>query len=183
MSRFPDWAIKFKRKGTILKMIKDECYLYTVKSFRVKGKKNPQTTQTYLGKVTEEGVVVGVDVNIDKPYIPVYEYGFSKAVETLVMKDIESSKDAEEDKAKLLCLIRRFSPWSYLVESQTRFEPEVKQNAVSLFQVKIEGLLGFELEKLRPLMGIYLIEVEQHKVISRINDEQQALLDEIGVKL
>lgn len=53
---YPDWVEKYHITGTSVKKIGDNYYLYKVSSKRVKDKKYPVTTQTYLGKITETGV-------------------------------------------------------------------------------------------------------------------------------
>lgn len=60
---YPDWVEKYKSSGTSIKKIGESYYLYRVTSERVAGKKHPVSRQTYIGKVTENGVeTAGVKV-------------------------------------------------------------------------------------------------------------------------
>lgn len=53
---YPEWVEKYKSNGTSVKKIGSSYYLYRVTSERVAGKKHPVSRQTYIGKVTPEGV-------------------------------------------------------------------------------------------------------------------------------
>lgn len=54
---YPGWVEKYHTKGTSVKRINNTYYLYSVTSKRVKDKKYPVTTQKYIGKITEEGLI------------------------------------------------------------------------------------------------------------------------------
>ena len=58
-SEFPEWArrIKAQEGGTSLKQVGNNIYLYKCTSSRIPGKKYPVVKETYLGQVTEEGLV------------------------------------------------------------------------------------------------------------------------------
>ena len=53
----PEWVLKHKKPGTTVKKIGKNYYLYYASSTRVPGKKYPVSTQTYIGKITETGVI------------------------------------------------------------------------------------------------------------------------------
>ena len=54
---FPDWVYQFKTPGTTIKKIGDSYYLYSATSKKVPGKKYPVSIQSYIGKITENGVI------------------------------------------------------------------------------------------------------------------------------
>lgn len=56
---YPEWVQKHKTKGTTVKRVGENYYLYKHTSKRVQGKKNPVPVDTYIGKITEDGVVKG----------------------------------------------------------------------------------------------------------------------------
>ncbi len=64
---YPEWAIKFKTKGTTLrKKGKDSYYLFKIHSERRKGKKYPFLIQDELiGTITEEGIKYNTNRLID----------------------------------------------------------------------------------------------------------------------
>ena len=53
---YPDWVQKQKTTGTTVKKVGNNYYLYKHSSKRVPGKKNPVPVDTYIGKITPEGV-------------------------------------------------------------------------------------------------------------------------------
>jgi hypothetical protein len=53
----PDWVEAYRSKGTTVKQRGDSYYLYLATSRRVPGKRHPVSQQTYLGRITPEGVV------------------------------------------------------------------------------------------------------------------------------
>ena len=53
----PEWVEKHKTPGTTVKKIGNNYYLYYATSKRVPGKQYPVSEQTYIGKITEGGVV------------------------------------------------------------------------------------------------------------------------------
>ena len=54
---FPEWVQKYKGPGTTVKKIGNNYYLYHATSRWNPEKNYPQSVQTYIWKITEEGVV------------------------------------------------------------------------------------------------------------------------------
>ncbi len=52
----PKWAMKYKVPGTTVKQIGNNYYLYLATSERRPDKKYPVSVQTYVGKITPDGV-------------------------------------------------------------------------------------------------------------------------------
>lgn len=64
---FPEWVEKQKKPGTTVKKIGNNYYLYYATSSRKKGKTYPVCEQTYIGKITPDGVVRDrVSINVGK---------------------------------------------------------------------------------------------------------------------
>lgn len=64
--KYPDWVMKQKRPGTSIKKIGNNFYLYYATSKYVKDKPYPVSMQTYIGKITKDGIVserVSIDVS------------------------------------------------------------------------------------------------------------------------
>ncbi len=53
----PEWVEKYKTAGTTIKKINGGYYLYAATSKREVGKKYPVSVQTYIGRITEDGLV------------------------------------------------------------------------------------------------------------------------------
>ncbi|MDO4803648.1 MAG: hypothetical protein Q4A32_02365 [Lachnospiraceae bacterium] len=63
----PEWVEKQKKPNTSVKKIGNNYYLYYVTSSRNPKKKYPVCEQTYIGKITEEGIIKDkVSINISK---------------------------------------------------------------------------------------------------------------------
>ncbi len=63
---FPEWVKKYKRPGTTVKKIGNNYYLYHATSKWNPDKCCPESVQTYIGKITEDGVLnerVSIAVN------------------------------------------------------------------------------------------------------------------------
>lgn len=54
---YPDWVEKEHVKGTSIKQIGDNYYLYECTSKNVRGKSYPVSIQRYIGKITPEGLI------------------------------------------------------------------------------------------------------------------------------
>ena len=54
---YPDWVEKEHVKGTSIKQIGENYYLYECTSKKVKGKSYPVSIQRYIGKITQEGLI------------------------------------------------------------------------------------------------------------------------------
>lgn len=54
---YPDWVEKQHVKGTSIKQIRDNYYLYSVTSHYSKEKGYPVSEQRYIGKITPEGLI------------------------------------------------------------------------------------------------------------------------------
>ena len=53
---YPDWVQQQKPSGTTVKKVGNNYYLYKHSSKRVPGKKNPVPVDTYIGKITPNGI-------------------------------------------------------------------------------------------------------------------------------
>ena len=54
---YPDWVEKQHVKGTSIKQIGENYYLYECTSKNVRGKSYPVSIQRYIGKITQEGLI------------------------------------------------------------------------------------------------------------------------------
>ena len=54
---FPTWVVKQQRPATTIKKIGDNYYLYYASSVYDPAKKKAKAVQSYLGKITESGVI------------------------------------------------------------------------------------------------------------------------------
>jgi len=185
---YPDWVQKQKVRGTTVKKVGNNYYLYKHSSKRVPGKKNPVPVDTYIGKITPEGIDKSgaKKVTAKDTEIIVKEYGFSKSIELLCPEGWR--EPLGEDWQKVLdYIILRESPESYI--SQERRVPEVLDPHIQYgaqkasLQRRMKKEYGIGLEELKKLSAVYLVTIAGRKLLSRVSEEQQVLLEKMGLKL
>lgn len=185
MIEIPENIKAWKRKGTVIKVVNDSYFLYSNSSCRVKGKKNPQPIQKYIGLITENGVIESFDINTHDSGIEVSEYGFTKSVLSLTREEfIKILKSNERAMKVIKCLICSFSPSSYLVrECKDICESDIK-TSLPLQKKKWEEICGYTFESLYALFSsIYLLKIGEREVISNITSSQRSKAKEMGIEL
>jgi hypothetical protein len=182
MAKYPKWVEDCRRKGTVILKNGEDFFLYSTTSHRVPGKKNPQVTRKYLGKITPEGLVQRLDVNVDHSGIRVYEYGFSHALLSLAPERLicgEREDGNREWIVKAIALSE--SPNSYFSLEEAAIKEIVKGKDTSYYKGRFLSLTGLRLESLESLKQIYLVIIDGTRIISAIDDTQHALLQKLGV--
>ena len=98
---YPDWVEKEHVKGTSIKQIGDNYYLYECTSKKVKGKSYPVSIQRYIGKITKEGLIKPETIS----FIP------EKDVLVQLRDEFDLSDIAEADRELLehVCLLKVIS--------------------------------------------------------------------------
>lgn len=184
--KYPDWVQAQRVKGTTVKKKGDTYYLYKRTSKRVPGKKYPQPVDTYIGIITPEGVIKSEKRKISLSGIEVKEYGFSKAVWQLCPQGWKEPLGNDWEDV-LFIILRKWSPETYLVK-----ERELKAEQDFRFQLSAQAASlsghiykehGVSLQELQVLKSIYLIYMEKERAISKINQEQELLLEKTKVDL
>lgn len=184
--RYPDWVQEKRTRGTTVKKKGDTYYLYKRTSRRVPGKKYPQPVDTYIGIITPEGVIKSEKKKISLTGIEVREYGFSKAVWQLCPEGWKNPLgDGWED--VLSVILWKWSPETYLAKER-KLRPE--QDFHYQFNAQASSLSrrmykehGVGLQELLALKSIYLLYMEKERAVSKINQEQELLLEKTGVDL
>ena len=184
MSKYPDWVNAFKEKGTSIKKVGNEYYLYKSTSKRVPGKKYPQPIYEYIGIITKEGVIRTKVKKVSTDRVKVYEYGMSYALESLLPeKFLINSHDRETLRFAFLHIVQHFSPRSYLLR-ETKL-PELPTLGISLSaQIKrYERLSKISISELQPLSEIYLVETKECDMLSEITPEMREIYTRLGVEI
>jgi hypothetical protein len=184
MSRYPDWVNAHKVKGTSVKQVGNEYYLYAATSRRVPGKKYPQPVETYIGKITKEGVVETKVRKVSTDRVRVFEYGMSYAMQALLPKSfLINSHDEETLRLAFLHIVRNVSPESYLLRDVEL--PPLAELRINLnVQIKrYERLAGIDIAGLRPLSRLYLVECPECDMLSEMTPEMRRILSGLGVEI
>lgn len=177
---YPDWVTSQRPKGTAVKKVGNQYYLYKHTSKRVPGKKYPQSVDKYLGIITENGIVYRDVKKVSISDVEVYEYGFSKALQTIVTDEWKKPLKSEWNDV-LLAIIYRYSPNSYLFIG--RDIPTPNRN-LALHASKLENLINpMTFDDLNILRNVYLIHFEDRDIISKIHPDQKEVADKLSVEL
>ena len=185
---YPEWVQKQKTKGTTVKKVGNNYYLYKHSSKRVPGKKYPVPKDTYIGRITPDGIEVGTSkkIPVDSPEVTVKELGFSRAVEQLCPAGWKEPLGNAWQEV-LDYIIVRESPESYI--TQVREVPEsldvhIQYGAQKgMLMKRMQQEYGVGLKELRLLSTIYIVSVGGKRLVSVISGEQEELLKKIGVRL
>ncbi len=185
---YPDWVQKQKTTGTTVKKVGNNYYLYKHSSKRVPGKKNPVPVDTYIGKVTPEGIEKSGSkkVVVNDAEVIVKEYGFSRSVEALCPAGWKEPL-GKNWQGVLDFIIVRESPESYV--QQVREVPELLDPHIQLgaqksaLQRRMKKEHGVDFKELKQLSSIYMVSVSGKKLVSKISEEQKKLLERLELKL
>ena len=185
---YPEWVQKYRTQGTTVKKVGDNYYLYKHSSKRVEGKKNPMPKDSYIGRITPDGVIKSSSkkINTVESDVIVKEYGFSMALEKLCPTGWKEPLGKEWQKV-LDKIILTESPESYITELRDtgkELDPHIQLGAQkSSLQRRMKNEYGIEIRDLRPLLTIYLVKIGEKKIISRVEPEQKKVLERFGLRM
>lgn len=185
---YPEWVQKYRTQGTTVKKVGDNYYLYKHSSKRVEGKKNPMPKDSYIGRITPDGVIKSGSkkINTRESDVIVKEYGFSMALEKLCPSGWKEPLGKGWQKV-LDKIILTESPESYITELRDtgkELDPHIQLGAQkSSLQRRMKNEYGIEIRDLRPLLTIYLVKIGEKKIISRVEPEQKKVLERFGLRM
>jgi hypothetical protein len=149
----------------------------------VKGKKNPQPVQKFIGTITPDGLVQSMVRKISTDPVKVYEYGFSFALERIMPTRFWTDfHDPVKAHNVFLLIVERFSPRSYLLRDVLLPSKEDLSVCIDAQIRKCERLCGFTFDLLIPLMHWYLVSTKEQDMLSEKSEEMELILKKIGVK-
>jgi hypothetical protein len=184
VSAYPEWVNQYKEKGTSVKRVGNEYYLYRATSKRVPGKKYPQPIHEYIGAITKDGVLRSNVRRISTDRVRIYEYGMSYALKSLLPeKFLINSHDKETLRAAFLHIVKQVSPKSYLLRNSVLPSLSDLHINLSLQMKRYERLTGISIEELRPLSELYLVETKECDMLSEITPEMRGIYSRLGVDL
>lgn len=183
---YPDWVLAHKTRGTTVKKVGTNYYLYKHSSRRIPGKKYPQPVDTYIGVITPDGVVKSGRRKLSLTGIEVKEYGFSKALWLLCPESWKRPLGGDWEDV-LAIIIRKWSPESYLekemtIKSEEEFHYQFAAQMASLSR-KIYKEHGIGMAEIEPLKTVYLVYLEKEAVVSKISEVHEDILGRAGISL
>jgi len=184
LSNYPEWVNAHKEKGTSVKKVGSEYYLYRSTSKRIPGKKYPQPVQEYIGIIKKEGVVRSSIRKISTDRVRIYEYGMSYALQSLLPeKFLINSHDRETLYFAFLHIVRHFSPKSYLLRGVELPSLSDLHININMQILRYERLAGVSIENMRPLSELYMVETRECDMLSEITSEMRIQFKELGVDI
>ena len=180
MSNYPDWVKQFKTKGTCVRKVGNQYYLYKHSSKRVPGFKNPQANDTYIGLITPDGIVKSESRKVPLSGVIVLEYGYTEAL--FAMCPAEWKKGLGPDwESVLLTMVKADSPLShrlYKREIPALRKPRyLSAQADKFWSFFEEGTR----ESLDCLKTSFIVSFGNSRVLSVLTDEQKDLYDRYGI--
>ena len=183
---YPDWVQKYRIRGTTVKKKGEKYYLYKRTSKRVPGKKYPQPVDTYIGVITPGGVIKSDKKKVTLTDASVKEFGFSRAVEILCPQSWKEPL-GKEWREVLDFIILKESAESYILAERgtiKELDPHVQYGTQKSSLIRrMQKESGADMKDLKCLSTIYLIYMDGNKIISRISDEQQKILEQFQIDL
>lgn len=181
MPKYPDWVTSQRPKGTAVKKVGNNFYLYQHTSKRVPGKKYPQSVDKYIGIITKDGILYSDVRKASLSDAEVYEFGFSRTLESIVNDEWKKPlKDDWHD--VLLAIVHEHSPHSYLFMDHP--VPEKVNRNIYIHAAKLERMIApVTFEDLEIMKQIYLIHFKDRNIISAVHADQKELADRLSVKL
>ena len=185
---YPEWVQKHKTKGTSVRKVGNNYYIYKHSSKRVPGKKNPVPNDTYIGKITPEGIVRSSNRKVDSTDsdIVVKEYGYSRALQHLCPLGWKEAL-GELWQEVLDYIIVHDSPESYIKEVRDvaeKLDPHIQHAAQKGMLIRrIRQEYGINVRDLLPLSTVYIVSIGGKRFISRLSNEHREILSKIGLEL
>lgn len=185
---YPEWVQKQRTKGTTVKKVGNNYYLYQHTSKRVPGKKYPVPVDTYIGKITPNGIEKSGSkkVSAKDTEVTVKEYGFSRTVELLCPAGWKEPLGKDWRKVLDFIIVHE-SPESYIAqirEIPVSLDAHIQLGAQkTALQRRMKKEYGVELKDLRPLQTVYLVRIAEKSFLSKLTAEQKQLLERMNLTL
>lgn len=183
---YPAWVQQYRTTGTTVKKVGNNYYLYRHSSKRVPGKKNPVPMDTYIGKITPEGVEKRGTRKVSSGVIEVKEFGFSTAVEQLCPQGWKEPLGKDWQKTLDYIIVREM-PESYITKARkvpSKLNANIQYGAqLGALNRRIKAEHQIEIKDLKGLANIYLVYIGRQILVSKITDEQKALAERLGISL
>lgn len=188
--KYPEYVKKYRPKGTVVKLVHGNYYVYKATSRRLPDKKYPvQVIEGIAGKIDVYGFhpTTRVTVNVDQ--VTVRECGFTNYL-LRIEKDYIREMGWNKKQGRIIyrSMIAYLSPNTYL-QDETDIKIRTPEEISREYNVgipkrmgKLRSMLEFEPEKLEPLKYICNVRTGGKLLRSTLTADQKRLIEELGVK-
>lgn len=204
MADYPDWVLKYKRKGTYINYANGKYYLYAAHSERVPGtRKVRRVCDGYIGRITKEDGLIPAKDKVSGDII-VFEYGLSMTAFALC-KNVYSSFRREFKGNAGFVMVAGILLAIYGHCSQELFEqsclslefPSLDMDKAPTEKQKtgiergrrmvldiLKKTFGDDMEAaLRHLVHIYKVKVNNRFYMSKISHAAKVLIQKYGIEV
>lgn len=188
--KYPEYVKKYKPKGTIVKFVRDQYYVYKATSKRVPGKKYPQqVVGDLVGKIDYLGFHKSTKCLCDISNPIIREFGFSR----LMMKFYDDFKcrnnlSKKDSKNLYITFLLMLSPQSYLQDEED-FEIVSQDKIISKFNMSVcqqlDAILkstSFDRKELESLKYICSVRLGTRVIVGKLTDSQKQIIENMGIK-
>lgn len=193
MNRYPEEITRFRPKGTVIKRINNQYYVYEATSKRIPGKSYPvQVLGNLVGKIDNKGFIPIKRVVIEGDEVDIREVGFTNYLllfENDFILDSIGNATSKKTKRHIYCnIIVYLSPASYLNDEadftyENIFDIEKRYNFSLIKQLNcIEKMTNQKLEDIDPLKSICRVIVNNKKLKTTLTECQKELITKLGVR-
>ena len=188
---YPDWVKRALPEGCVVRERSGKYYVYKRTSHRFKGMRYPISTDVYCGVISKEnGYMPKGKILVGYSDVDVYEFGMSYAI---LNRCPDSWKRAigQTSDVMLYAIIRDMHSDTYLVlpefgqsekyESRIRNDTivtKIKAQRANLYR-RFRETYGVSKEELDLLRNVRLVLIGKHRILSRICEDQQKVLDKL----
>jgi hypothetical protein len=156
---FPDWAEKFRTKGTAINKVKDKYYLYRVHSERIKGTdKVRKVNDEYLGRITEAGLIapkskINGNIIIKEYGIYAFILSINDVIIKRIIKDFNTSYKTIITVALIQFLYGSFNDLLYKNSFMSVVYPNIDFNSLNSEEL-------ITIERLENMFKSYLVKLD-----------------------
>lgn len=193
MKRYPEEITRFRPKGTVIKKINNQYYVYEATSKRVPGKSYPvQVLGNLVGKIDTKGFIPFKRTVIEGDEVNIREAGFTNYLllfeNDFILNQIGNATSKKAKKHIYRNIIVYLSPSSYLNDEpnfkyENIFDIE-KRYGFSLVRqlICIEELINQKLEDIGALKSICRVIVNNKTLKTTLTECQKELIKKLEVK-
>lgn len=193
MNRYPEEITRFRPKGTVIKRINNQYYVYEATSKRIPGKSYPvQVLGNLVGKIDNKGFIPIKRVVIEGDEVDIREVGFTNYLllfeNDYILNPIGNATSKKAKKHIYRNIIVYLSPASYLNDEEdfayeNIFDIEKRHDFSLIRQLNcIEKMTNQKLEDIDPLKSICRVIVNNKKLKTTLTECQKELITKLGVR-
>ncbi|MDD3999898.1 MAG: hypothetical protein PHX62_03275 [Bacilli bacterium] len=179
---FPDYVMKYKQKGYKILKRGEQYYLYKTSSKRVEGFKYPQTSNIYIGIITEDGLIKA-KTRIEE--ITGYEYGLCSYLLNINKNLFTGYGDKVIVKAILITIYGiKITKYHFKRSYLSIIYPDVIIDHVMDVDRKLARLIAsyVDYNNYNQLLGVYAVLISNRWYLTNLDDSVIEIFQKYNIK-